>query len=34
MYKKRIVMKILMVKIYAAFIAFGMGMYEYYKNYR
>ncbi len=27
-------MKILMIKIYAGFIAFGMGMYEYYKNYR
>ena len=27
-------MKILMIKIYAGFIAFGMGMYEYYKNFR
>ena len=27
-------MKILMIKIYAGFITFGMGMYEYYKNFR
>ena len=27
-------MKILMIKIYAGLITFGMGMYEYYKNFR
>ena len=27
-------MKLILIKIYTAFILFGMGMYEYYKNYR
>ena len=27
-------MKILMIKIYAGLITFGMGMYEHYKNFR
>ena len=27
-------MKILMIKIYAGILTFGMGMYEHYKNFR
>lgn len=27
-------MKIILIKIYTAFILFGMGMYEHYKNFR
>ena len=27
-------MKIILIKIYAGLITFGMGMYEYYKNFR
>ena len=31
---KFIDMKIILIKIYTAFILFGMGMYEHYKNFR
>ena len=31
---KFIDMKIILIKIYAGLITFGMGMYEYYKNFR